>query len=71
MTQNMGFFDRITRVLAALFVGILFVTGQISGLTAWILGAIAAIFLLTGAVGTCPLYLPFGISSRRGRGARA
>lgn len=71
MTKNMGFFDRVLRVLAALFVGILFITGQISGLTAGILGAIAVIFLLTSAVGTCPLYMPFGISTRWGRGANA
>ena len=71
MTKNMGFFDRVIRVLAALFVGILFITGQISGLTAWILGTVSVIFLLTSAVGTCPLYLPFGLSTRTGQKAKA
>ena len=65
MTKNMGSLDRILRTLAALAVGGLYVTGQIGGLTATLLGAAAVIFLLTSFVGTCPLYLPFGLSTRR------
>ena len=67
MTKNMGFFDRVLRTTAALIVGILYVAGSISGLTAAILGTIAVIFLLTSAVGTCPGYLPFGFTTRSGK----
>jgi len=30
-----------------------------------ILGILAIVFLLTSIVGLCPLYLPFGISTRK------
>jgi hypothetical protein len=66
MTKNMGSLDRILRTTAALAVGGLYLGGQIGGTTALILGAFAAVFVLTSFVGTCPLYLPFGLSTRRG-----
>lgn len=65
MTKNMGSLDRGLRTLAALVVAVLYFTGQIGGLTATLLGAAAVIFLLTSFLGTCPLYLPFGLSTRR------
>jgi hypothetical protein len=68
MTKNMGSFDRILRTLAAIAVGILYATGTIGGVTALILGVIAAVFLLTSFVGTCPLYLPIGLSTRKDTG---
>ncbi len=64
MTQNMGSFDRILRTLAALLVGVLYVTGTLGGTTAFVLGVGAVAFLLTSFVGTCPLYLPMGLSTR-------
>lgn len=63
MTKNMGTFDRTFRVLLAIVVGLLYFTGQLSGVAALILGVLALVFLVTGAVGSCPLYLPFGIST--------
>ena len=71
MIKNMGFFDRVLRTMAALVVGILYLAGTISGLTAAILGAVALIFLATSAIGTCPAYMPFGFSTRRGQRAGA
>lgn len=65
MTKNMGSFDRILRTLAAVVVGVLYATGQIGGTTALILGLIAIVFLLTSFVGSCPLYMPFGLSTRK------
>ena len=65
MTQNMGSLDRILRTLAAIVVGALYATGTIGGTTALVLGLIAVVFLLTSFVGTCPLYLPIGLSTRR------
>ena len=65
MTKNMGTLDRLLRTLIALAVGVLYATGQITGLAALILGAFALVFLATSAVGTCPLYVPIGLSTRR------
>lgn len=65
MTRNMGTIDRIVRTLAALVIIVLYLTGQITGLAAILLGILAAVLILTSAVGWCPLYVPFHISTRR------
>ena len=64
MKKNMGSVDRAVRVVAALVVLVLYLAGQISGTAAIVLGIVAVVFVLTSAVGSCPLYLPFGLSTR-------
>lgn len=64
MKMNMGMIDRVIRVALAVVVGLLIVTGQLSGIWAIILGVLALVFVLTSAVGFCPLYAPFGIRTR-------
>ncbi len=64
MKTNVGQVDRIVRILLAVIVGVLFITGQISGVAAVVLGVLAVVFLLTGILSFCPLYLPFGISTK-------
>ena len=59
----MGSADRIIRFILAIVVIVLYVTKQLTGTAAIILGAFALIFLLTSFIGFCPLYLPFGIST--------
>ncbi|MEM6327197.1 MAG: DUF2892 domain-containing protein, partial [Bacteroidota bacterium] len=66
MIKNMGQVDRILRAALAILVVVLYVTDVIDGLAAIILGVLALVFLGTSFVGTCPLYLPFGLSTRRG-----
>ncbi len=61
----MGIIDRIIRVLIAVAVLVLYLTHQISGLAAIILGIIAVIFVATSLIGFCPLYYPFGISTKK------
>lgn len=63
MTQNMGSIDRILRTVAALVVIGLYVAGTIGGTTAAVLGVFATAFLLTSFVGTCPIYMPFSLST--------
>jgi hypothetical protein len=63
MKKNMGTIDRVIRFLIAVVVAVLYFTGQISGTAAIILGILAVVFLLTSAVGTCPLYAPIGLST--------
>jgi hypothetical protein len=65
MKKNMGRLDRILRAAFAVLVAVLYFTNVISGTWAIILGIIALVFLLTSLVGTCPLYMPFGISTRK------
>jgi len=65
MKKNMGSVDRIIRILLAVVVLVLYLTGQISGTAAIVLGIIAVIFVLTSAVGFCPLYAPLKLSTRK------
>ncbi len=54
----MGSIDRSIRALVGV---VLIVIGVVTGL--WWLYILAAIMLLTSAIGICPLYLPFGFKS--------
>lgn len=65
MKKNMGSADRVIRVILAAIVVVLYYSGLISGTTAIILLALAAVFVLTSLVSFCPLYLPFGLSTLR------
>jgi uncharacterized membrane protein len=65
MKKNMGNVDRTLRVLFAVAVAVLYFTNVLSGTVATILGLVAVVFLLTAAVGTCPLYLPFKFSTKK------
>jgi hypothetical protein len=65
MKKNMGTSDRIIRLAVAVLIAVLYFTNVISGTLAIILGIVAAVFLVTSLVGTCPLYMPFGISTRK------
>ena len=63
MKKNMGTIDRIIRIILAIVVVILYMTGSISGTAAIILGILAVVFVLTSLIGFCPLYVPFKIST--------
>jgi len=65
MKQNMGTIDRIFRLVVVVIIAVLFATGQLSGIAAIILGIVAVVFLVTGVIGWCPAYLPFGISTHK------
>ncbi|MDD5402707.1 MAG: DUF2892 domain-containing protein [Dehalococcoidales bacterium] len=63
MKKNMGQADRIIRAIlgvAALVVALFFVEG------AWdiVLYIFGAIMVITSAMGVCPLYIPFNISTK-------
>ena len=64
MTKNMGNLDRALRLIFVVAIAIAYLMGMLSGTIAIILGVVAAAFLLTSLVGTCPAYLPFGLSTR-------
>lgn len=65
MVKNMGKIDRVVRILLAVVVAVLFFTKQLSGTAAIVLGILAVIFIATAAIGTCPLYMPFKISTKK------
>ena len=64
MKKNMGTVDKVIRILVAVLVVILYFTHVITGVLAIILLAVAAIFVVTSFLSFCPLYWPFGLSTR-------
>ena len=65
MKKNMGSTDKTIRIAIAVVIAILYFTNTISGTLALVLGIFAAIFILTSFISFCPLYAPFGISTRK------
>lgn len=65
MKPNMGTVDKVVRILVAIVIAGLYFTNQITGTAAIILLVLAAVFILTSFMSFCPLYLPFGISTRK------
>lgn len=67
MKRNMGNTDRLTRIIVAVVIAILFTTHVITGVFGYILLGIATIFLLTSFISFCPLYSLFGINTCKTR----
>ncbi|MCU0418600.1 MAG: DUF2892 domain-containing protein [Cyclobacteriaceae bacterium] len=65
MTKNMGSADRIIRVVIAIVLVALYVTGVIGGTLGLVLIALSVVFVGTSLIGFCPLYLPFGLRTLR------
>ena len=66
MKHNMGTVDRLLRAIVGpvlIVLGLVFGAGSVPGVVAFVLAGIA---LVTAAVGVCPGYIPFGISTRGG-----
>ncbi|BAN68827.1 YgaP family membrane protein [endosymbiont of unidentified scaly snail isolate Monju] len=60
MKQNIGGIDRTLRLV----VGVALLAWGYVNQNWW--GAVGIIPLFTGAIGWCPLYLPFGLSTKKG-----
>jgi hypothetical protein len=65
MPKNMGVIDRIVRVILVIAVAVLYFMHLITGTAAIVLGIIAVVFLATSILGFCPIYYPFGISTKK------
>lgn len=65
MKKNMGTVDKVIRIGVAILIGILYFTEQINGTTAIVLMVLAGIFIATSFMSFCPLYFPFGISTKK------
>ena len=63
MKPNMGKIDKIIRVMTAIVIAALYITGMLSGKLGLTLLMLGGVFLLTSIFSFCPLYLPFGIST--------
>jgi len=63
MKTNVGIIDRAVRILIAIVIIVLYFTNVISGTLAIVLLVLAVVFILTGLIRFCPLYLPLGINT--------
>jgi len=59
MKKNVGGFDKVFRIVA----GLAIIGAGVYFQSWW--GAIGLVPLLTAAIGWCPLYAPFGLSSHK------
>ena len=63
MKKNMGNADKTIRIILAILISILYFTNTVSGTSGIILLILGGVFLFTGLINFCPLYLPFGINT--------
>jgi hypothetical protein len=63
MKKNMGGVDKFLRLIVAAIIIALYLLGKISGTLGIVLLVVAVVLLIVSLVGSCPLYLPFGIST--------
>lgn len=63
MKKNMGGVDKFLRLIVAAIIVVLYLLGKISGTLGIVLLVVAAVLTIVSLVGSCPLYLPFGIST--------
>ena len=56
--------DRIVRIVIGIVLAALAITGTVTAPMAYVAWIVAAIALVTGAVGFCPLYAVLRISTR-------
>lgn len=63
MKANVGIIDKAVRLLAAFVITVLYFTHVITGTLTILLLVLAGVFVLTGLIRFCPLYLPFGINT--------
>jgi len=65
MKLNMGPADKAIRLIVAAAISLAWALGYLPGILGIVLLVLAGIFLFTSIVGVCPLYMPFGFSTKR------
>jgi len=63
MKTNVGPIDKAIRLFIALVLVVMFYSKVVTGTLGIVILVLAGIFLLTGLIRFCPLYLPFGINT--------
>jgi hypothetical protein len=66
MVKNIGSIDKVIRLLIGIVVFALILGGNLTGISAVILGIIGAVLAGTALVGTCPIYLGLRLSTNKG-----
>lgn len=61
LTRNEGTPDRLIRVVLAVALGAALVAGAVAAPLAYVIAVVAALLLVTGVAGFCPLYAVLGL----------
>lgn len=64
MIKNMGNADRLIRTFLAVVVAWLYFTHHLTGTFGVVMLVIAVVFVVTSFISWCPVYQPFGFSTR-------
>ena len=65
MKKNLGYFDRILRLFFVTVIIALYTFEMISGVNPTLMMAIAVAFMLSSTFSFSPIYLTFGVSTRK------
>jgi len=65
MKKNMGSKDKMIRIIIAIIFAVLSYTGIVNGTLAFVLLALAFVFLFTSFISFCPFYTFFDFNSRK------
>jgi hypothetical protein len=65
MGKNVGIVDQIIRIIIAIVFLVLNFKGIVTDKLAMFLLIMAMYFIVTSLIRVCPLYFPFGISTRK------
>jgi hypothetical protein len=65
MKANVGTTDKIIRVTLAALFAVLFLAKVVTGTLGIVLLVLAGTLILTSFISWCPVYLPFGLSTRK------
>jgi len=60
-----GTVDKVIRIVVTAIILVLWFTHVVTGTLAVILLILAGILVVTSLIGTCPLYMLFGLSTRK------
>ncbi len=65
MMRNMATWDRMLRLIVVIAMAAGWYAGFVSGTLTLVVGVLAAVFLVTGVSGFCPLYRLVGLATAR------
>ncbi|MDG1476178.1 MAG: DUF2892 domain-containing protein [Vicingaceae bacterium] len=65
MNKNVGKIDKIIRIIAAVIISMIYITGAVPGTLGFILLGVGATLLLTAIIDFCPLYKVCGLKGTK------
>ncbi|MDR2638257.1 MAG: DUF2892 domain-containing protein [Helicobacteraceae bacterium] len=71
MKSNMCKIDRAARIALGFVIGAATLLNAFGPYLSWVLAAIGAAMIVTGAIGICPMYSVVKLTSRKCRASRA